>query len=91
MAKLFGDDVGNLPPMEEAPARRFRWGYEDCTEAAVARPMPPGAPLPALASPECRRSREERVGLAQDGFPAGLHDGPVGEHDPVEVPREDAL
>ncbi len=57
----------------------------------VARPMPPGGPLPALASPECRRSREERVGVAENGFSAALHDWPVGEHDPVEVPGEDAL
>ncbi len=71
--------------------KRFRWGHEDCTIAAVACPMPLGGPLPALVPPECQRSREERVGVAQDGFPAGLHDWPVGEHDPVEVPGEDAL
>ncbi len=71
--------------------KRFRWDHEDCTKAAVARPMPPGGPLPALVPSECQRSREERVDLAEDGFPAALHDQPVGEHDPVEVPAEDAL
>ncbi len=54
--------------------KRFRWGHEDCTKAAVACPMPPGGPLPALVPPECQRSREERVDLAEDGFPAALHD-----------------
>jgi hypothetical protein len=53
---------------------------------------PPSCPL-AVRSPlrGCRRSRDEREGLAEDGFAACLHDWPMGEHDPVEVPREDAL
>jgi hypothetical protein len=45
----------------------------------------------ASALAECPRSREERVGLAEDGLPSALHNRPVAEHDPVEVPREDAL
>jgi hypothetical protein len=54
--------------------KRFRWEHEVCTKAAVACPMPLGGPLPALAPSESQRSREERVGIAEYGFPAGLHD-----------------
>ena len=60
--------------MAKLQHKRFRWEHEDCTKAAVACPMPLGGPLPMLVRSESQRSREERVGIAEYGFPTALHD-----------------